>query len=446
MNTPIYDFAKKYAESEPSRMHMPAHKGQLFLGCEPFDITEIGGADELFSPEGIIAESEKNASEIFGCPTFYSAEGSSLCIRTMLYLAVQYAVFYGKAPVIAAFRNAHRSFMTAAVLLDFQPVWVDGRADDGLLSQYIDIRVLEDFFRNTYPKPAALYVTSPDYLGNIADIRSIAEICRRYDVLLLVDNAHGAYLHFLEPSQHPVALGADICCDSAHKTLPVLTGGAYIHFSPKYEEFFVSRVKTAMSLFASTSPSYLILESLDICNSVLSENYADKLGNTVKKLESVRDKLSEIGWKFCGNEPMKLTIYAKKYGYYGTEIADILNKNGIIHEFADKDHVVLMLSYLNTFHEIDRLYDILSDIPKKPEIKEIQPCTGNTHFALSPRQAVFSANESLPVSECEGRICAEIAYSCPPAVPIVFCGELITAKAVRCFEYYGITHVLVVKK
>ncbi len=446
MNTPIYDFAKKYAESRPSRMHMPAHKGQIFLGCEPYDITEIGGADELFAPEGIIAESEKNASDIFGCPTFYSTEGSSLCIRTMLYLAVQYAVFNGKEPVIAAFRNVHRSFMTAAVLLDFQPVWVNGKADDGLLSQHIDVQTIDDFFRNTYPKPSALYVTSPDYLGNIADIRSISEVCRRYGVLLIVDNAHGAYLHFLETSQHPIALGADICCDSAHKTLPVLTGGAYIHFSAKYTDFFVPRVKAAMSLFASTSPSYLILESLDMCNSILVDNFSEKLLNIMKKLDSIRLNLLEKGWKFCGNEPMKLTLSAKKYGYYGAEIADILNKNGIIHEFADKDHVVLMLSYLNTFQEIDKMYSVLSGIPKKPEITEIPPSMENTHFALPPRQAVLSMGESLPVSECKGRICAEIAYSCPPAVPIVFCGEVINAEAVRCFEYYSISQILVVKE
>ena len=445
MNTPIYDFARKYAENSPVRMHMPAHKGKSILGCESLDITEIVGADELFAPEGIIAESEKNASELFGCPTFYSAEGSSLCIRTMLYLAVKYAVSQGKTPVIAAMRNAHRSFMTAAVLLDFQPLWVYGNADDGMLSQHITAEKLDDFFRTASPEPTAFYITSPDYLGNISDIPAISEVCRRYGVLLLVDNAHGAYLHFLEPSQHPIALGADICCDSAHKTLPVLTGGAYIHFALKYSGFFVPIVKNAMSYFASTSPSYLILESLDICNGILAAEFSEKLNQLCVKLDSVRSALTEKGWIFCGNEPAKLTLCAKKYGYYGTEIAEILNQNGIIHEFADKDHVVLMLSYLNSFLEIEKMRDILLDIPKKPEIKETAPCVCDAEFAVTSRQAAFSDCERIAVAECEGRICAETAYSCPPAVPIVFCGERITAKAIECFEYYGISDCLVTK-
>ena len=275
MNTPVYDFARRYADSDAIRAHMPGHKGRGLLGCEPLDLTEIAGADELYAPAGIIAESEANASALFGCRTLYSAEGSSLCIRAMLYLAMRRALAQCRKPVIAAARNAHRSFLTAAALLDLDVIWLPPDPQQSYLEsggagaweRCLDAPV----------KPCALYLTSPDYLGNIADIRAAAAFCHAHDMLLLVDNAHGAYLHFLPESLHPAALGADLCCDSAHKTLPVLTGGAYLHIHEDVPEICSRYAKNAMALFGSTSPSWLILASLDLCNAYLCDEYIPQL-------------------------------------------------------------------------------------------------------------------------------------------------------------------------
>ncbi len=422
---------------------MPGHKGQSVLGCEPFDLTEIDGADELFAPDGIIAESEENASKIFGCPTVYSTEGSSLCIRTMLFLAMQFAVEHGKQPCIAATRNAHRAFLSSAILLDFQPVWVPHESGSGYLDTTVSPQELEHFLENSVPRPTALYLTSPDYLGTVADIRKISEICHKYDVLLLADNAHGAYLHWM-PQQHPSMLGADICCDSAHKTLPVLTGGAYLHMSGKHRDFFASRVKSAMTLFASTSPSYLILASLDHCNKLLAEDYPQKLRNCAEIVANIKDRLLAQGYPLCGNEPLKITISAKSYGYYGTELAADLRQHGIFHEFADKDHLVLMCSPCNSAADLERTCSVLLQIERKQPVFAEFPFPDATDFAMSPRKAAFAPCEQLPIDLCKGRICAETAFSCPPAVPIVFCGERITEKAVACFRYCGIKECLVV--
>ena len=222
MDTPIVDFVRNYADKKALRLHMPRHKGESFLGCESADITEIEGADVLYSPNGIIKQSEDNAAQIFGTSkTVYSTEGSSLSIRAMLYLVKIYGNTKNKKAFIAAGRNAHKTFVTAAALLDYKIDWLTADSDDTVISCNITPRILTEYLSKAEQKPLAVYVTSPDYLGNMLDIKGLAEVCRKYGVLLLVDNAHGAYLRFLAENLHPIALGADMCCDSAHKTLPV---------------------------------------------------------------------------------------------------------------------------------------------------------------------------------------------------------------------------------
>ena len=170
---------------------MPGHKGQSLLGMESWDITEIDGADDLFHPEGIIRESEENASRLFGCRTLYSTEGASLSIRAMLYLAHQHARHQGKSPKILAGRNAHRSFLSAAVLLDLDVVWLSPAKNESYLSCAPKAEEIEAILSQP-AAPTAVYLTSPDYLGGCADISAIAEVCHRYGAWLLVDNAHGA--------------------------------------------------------------------------------------------------------------------------------------------------------------------------------------------------------------------------------------------------------------
>ena len=167
MTTPICDFVREYKEKQSLRLHMPGHKGVNLLGFEHLDITEIDGADSLYEADGIIAESEANASQLFGCDTFYSAEGSSQCIRAMLYLA---CIGADKKPLIMAGRNAHKTFLSAAALIDFDIQWLYGDKQDSYLSCSISAEYLEKTLQNSERKPAAVYITSPDYLGNTADI------------------------------------------------------------------------------------------------------------------------------------------------------------------------------------------------------------------------------------------------------------------------------------
>ena len=446
MNTPICDFVRDYAASGTARLHMPGHKGAPVLGMEALDITEINGADSLYEAEGIIAESERNASALFGANTFYSTEGSSQCIRAMLYLAVLHARGQGiTRPTVAAGRNAHKTFLSAAALLDLDVTWLYPEAEDSYLSCAVTAPMLERLFEHG-EKPVAVYLTSPDYLGNTVDIAAIAEVCHQYDVLLLVDNAHGAYLKFLSPSRHPMDLGADVCCDSAHKTLPVLTGGAYLHISRRAPQMLLREAKRALAMFGSTSPSYLILQSLDAANRVLAEGYGEALSVLSERVADCRARLEAHGFACVGDEPIKLTLCPKPYGYTGTALAQCLRERGIECEFADPDYLVLMFAPATAEADFARLTDVLLSLPRREAITALPPAMGRPVRVISVRDATFSPCETVPAAESAGRILAAATVGCPPAVPIVVSGERIDGSAVAQFAYYGMERCVVVKE
>ena len=430
MKSPIYDFIKRYAESDTERLHMPAHKGKSILGCEPYDLTEIKDADSLYEADGIIKESEQNASSLFGCPTFYSTEGSSLCIRAMLFLAKKRGV-----KKILAGANAHKTFVQACALLDIEVEWL---YSENYLSLDINPTQLEKAI--TESAPGALYITTPDYLGNLCDVKVIGEICEKYGVLFLVDCAHGAYLKFLPNSLYPTDLGAHICCSSAHKTLPCLTGGAYLHV--KNEEW-ATQAKDALALFGSTSPSYLILASLDKVNIFLNDGYKEKLKGFIEKVENLKKKLRTYGYSLFEKEALKITVCTKAYGYSGTEFGEILRSKGIEPEFCDNDFCVLMLNVGNDLLKIERA---LLSIKAKNPIILFPPTVKKRERVISAKEALFSESEEIDVKESLGRVVSEITIGCPPAVPLITCGEKIDETVIKCLTYYGIEKIKVIKQ
>ncbi len=441
MNTPICDFVREYAAKQPLRLHMPGHKGIGPLGIEALDITEIPGADVLYAPEGIIAASEANAAALFdSAKTLYSTEGSSLCIRAMLRLAQLWAKVQGRKPFILAGRNAHKTFLSAAALLDIDVEWIFSEAS-GVLSCSIDPVELDRKLSDLADPPVAVYITSPDYLGNRADIAALSEVCHRHGVLLLTDNAHGAYLHFMSTPQHPLDLGADLCCDSAHKTLGVLTGGAYLHIAKSAPQALCDFANRAMELFASTSPSYLILQSLDAANAMLGGNYVDLIMSTSKQVGTLRAALVVGGWQLAGDEPLKVTLCTKSRGYTGGEVASLLEQQNIYCEFSDPDSVVFMITPSVSADAYTKLLAALRSIPWREAITVQPPIIGRPKRVLSPREAMLALSEKLPVEQSLGRVLAAPGVSCPPAVPILVCGEQIDEAAIRAFQYYGIEQV-----
>lgn len=540
METPICDFVKEYADNGFSRFHMPGHKGRKFIGCEKYDITEIDGADVLSHADGIIKKSQENAAKLFGSgASFYSTEGSSQCIKTML--AVVFADYRRKllhektdkpanlceaqktdrqeklcenqdtdarsiceneiiekpeaiperAYVLAA-RNVHKSMIDALALLDLDVEFIYPQDADSIcvsmvtpadIMEYLekvsdnteikteeikkildnaqrdDIKLSDTEQKNICGKenkrntlPMAVYITSPDYLGNTADIEGISKVCEKYDIPLIVDNAHGAYHAFLDEEKygkiHPIKCGAAICCDSAHKTLPVLTGGAYIHVSRKYKERFAPYVASYMTMFGSTSPSYLIMQSLDMCNRYIDEKIRHELSECIGRIEKTKKVLVENNVKIVETEPLKIVIDTAAAGMEGDKLAEEFRKHKIECEYADKYFVVLMITPQNDEKDFERLEKWAVETKyKRVAKKKIEPKKLILHRAervMSIREAAFSPYRKIKVSDAGGSICASQTIACPPAIPIAVCGERIDQNMISIFEEYGIDYVNVV--
>ena len=496
MNSPIADFVNDYVRKNPVRMHMPGHKGRILSSVfnedswirqiANYDITEIDGADYLSAPCGIIAESEANAGKLFGCHTYYSTEGSSLCIRAMMFLVKKFALQNGHEPFVLAGRNAHASFVNACSVLDINVDWIMQKENDSYESCQINGEELEEILKeycsgdssnnpdgNFKRMPDALYVTSPDYLGNMLNIEDLSKVCHRYGLMLLVDNAHGAYLKFLKESLHPIDLGADMCCDSAHKTLPVLTGGAYLQVAYSdmnpitklvnendngydltlVRDFFAENARQALSIFATTSPSYLILQSIDLCNVFLDGNTI--IREIAGKVFELKNRLTEKGYTLIGDEPMKITLYFSKKNStleICGRLVDYLSERNIFVEYHDDEHIVMMFSADTMVFEFEKVENALVSFSEETKLyladrideKEkdgkgkVDKGLDETKLAfrggkrkqaplkaMTFKEAMMSTSEFVDVEKSIGRVLAQPVLNCPPCVPIYMCGEII---------------------
>ena len=438
VRTPIYDYIMRYVRNSPVRMHMPGHKGHGLGGwlatAYPLDITEIPGADSLYEADGAIAESERIAAGLFGSgAVVYSAGGTTLCIQAMLTCMKR------ERRMIFAGRNAHRTFLNACVLLDLQVEWLYPE-DNVLLSGVMTPETIYQALRSA-KQPACIYLTSPDYLGGMADIAKIAELCKRFDAKLLVDNAHGAHLAFGPINLHPIALGADLCCDSYHKFLPALTGAACVHCANPED---APAVRSAMAMFGSTSPSYLILTSMDLCNRYMTNQVRRDLAAVASRIQRLKQNLRQQ-FVFCHGDIFHITIHAARCGYTGTALGAWLMTQGVQYEYADLDHLILLCSPATPLADLDRLEQVLRSAPfPNTPIPTETIRLPKPPSLLSMRTAAFAASEFVPIEDAVGRICAMTQPPCPPAVPPVICGERIDEHTIVLLRKYEISKIAVV--
>ena len=467
MRLPIHDFLEGYdSDKDIVRLHMPGHKGK-FADCDN-DITEVHGADSLYEADDIILESENMTSELFGTRrTFYSTEGSSQVIKSMCYLAIKMASKktgnYSRSDyAIAATRNAHKSFINASILMEFDIAWLPSEDEEYSICKCTVTpeglrKFLPEFKENNEKTLAAVFVTSPDYLGNMLDVKGLAEVAHEFGTLLICDNAHGSYLKFVGGDMHPISLGADMTTDSAHKTLPVLTGGAYLHISKNAPENLEEQARQALLLFGSTSPSYKIMRSMDLALERIKPADYEAAAQHLKEL---KDELREMGLKIYGNEPLKLSLDLRNSKIDGKSLATLLREKKIYCEYGEPDFLVTMWSPFNEYPvEFDRFKNAISDILKEAESNGV--LSENSHRSINekyrkkkfilpevvfqPYETIFMTKTVVKVDDSIiGSIAADNLTGCPPAISPVIAGEKISKDIVDIMRFYDVEEIGVI--
>ncbi len=410
-----------------SRFFVPGHKGKLFS----HDATELDCTDDLYSSCGTIRNLESAVSEFYGSGfSCFSTTGNTLCIQSILRMAF----LYGDLVVVP--RNVHKSVVYAMALLNIRPLWVDVCPNRNAQVDEIIKKIASN------PGAKGVFLTSPDYFGRMVDISSIRKSC---ELPILVDNAHGSHLIFF--GMHPLDFGADFSADSAHKTLPVLTGGAWFHVGKKCAKkygFEFEDLKQSEEVFASTSPSFLILESLENCT------YWMKC-NGKKEFNALRDRVLKLKKKFPEffdenvDDPTRICINTNKIGYSRDEFIKHMLEFKIKHEFSTDSRAVLIPSPFNSQEDWERLESCFNNISPKKKIETVYEKSEKHEVKMSLHEAINSKTERIAVSKCMGRICAQVIFKCPPGVAHIVPGEVINPQDIKLVKDLGIKTLNVVK-
>jgi len=434
MSSPLFDALATHIAQNRERLYMPGHKGSLpcpLDGCAPFDVTELELTGCLYDGEGAPIETENRFAELYQSgAALLSAGGSTLCIQTMLSL------FCPVGSTVIMDRNAHHSAVNACALLDLHPQWLLPDEPSGVLTPgRISPKAVETAIERC-PNAAAVYITSPTYFGTLQDISAIAEVCRNNNKPLLVDNAHGAHLKFFK-GLHPIESGADCCCDSLHKTLPALTGGALLHLKDKSLK---NEARRRMKQFGSTSPSYLIMLSCDMTIPRWQELEKD-FSALAEKLSALRERACKKGVLATDgsifNDPARISLLFPEGGH---DTASKLLKNLKAEaEYISPRHMVLLPSPQTDLSVIEHIIDELPPLDAK---------AGLASFSLparvaEPREAALSPAETVDVKISLGRIAAAPIAPCPPGAALVMPGERIDRQVLNELIRYGVSKLSV---
>lgn len=425
---------------------MPGHKGAAdclapLAAALELDITELPDTGSLFDASGPTAQAEELAATAFhSAASFMSTGGCTLCIQAMLRLAVPYG------GTLLCSRTIHRAAINAMALLDIQPVWIlpDDSAGPGFAGRITVESVRRAVCENSDVK--AIYLTSPNYFGVLSDIRAIAGIASLAGIPLLVDNAHGAHLGFLKGYESPLVAGAAISADSAHKTLPVLTGGAWLNIG---DTRFVEGARGAMALFGSTSPSYPVMVSLDLCRAWLEEKGTTELERVRRQTAAIKDTLCQYGFSvptgLC--DPLRVAFHGGD-GWSAREAGTVLREHGIEPEYAGPGGLILIPSPFNTPDDFARLFSAMEVMARccPPDAVGTAPVAMLLPPAvMTPREAITAISETVAVTSAVGRVAATAACPCPPAIPAIMPGERLTPEVCVILSQYGVHNISVVK-
>lgn len=440
-NASLYEALCRQAAGQAARFHMPGHKGRAAYSLgDPFaiDYTEITGTGNLYEGDEPILSAERAAARHYGAhDCLFLTGGSTQGVMT----AIAAAVPVGGTLVID--RSCHRSAAHAMALLDLTPQFVFPQPFEdvpGCVDPQDVAAALEQ-----HPESAAVLITSPNYYGVRQDIAGIARVCHAHHVPLLVDAAHAA--HFCAvglPS--PIQEGADLAAVSAHKTLPALGQSAMLLSSGRIA--WETLLETA-PMFGSSSPSYLLMASIDLARAWLEHEGAELYRNCAQAVENLRAWLPEHT-VFCALEgavldPCRLTICTGQTSLDGFGLAEQLERRGIFCEMADARHVVLICTGMDEQADFALLKRALCEIPcaRSSEVqKGFHTGLPAPERVCSVREAMFSAHREVPAEQAAGEVCARAVTPYPPGVPLVYPGERICGEHVeflrdQCYNTIG---------
>lgn len=439
----IADYLVEHKDAKPISFHMPGHKGreELFVKCGYAgfvrnmvgnDITEIPGADNLFDPRGTIRRVKENYAKLYGVKhTELLVNGSSAGIMASVLTLVP------KGGTLLLGRNSHHSAFSAMRLGDISPVYLRPETDrESGLQTYITAEEVRSALElNT--DAAAVLITSPNYYGVLSDVGAIAEVCHEFNVPLIVDEAHGAHLKFFDRKSavHRAAenLGADIVVCSTHKTLLSYTGSGILNVCSDAVD--VEALQDNLRMLQTTSPSYLLMGSLDVNEKIL-EKYADDIVVSWNEdLASFYSKASRIsGLKVFMHDKLdfsKINISLAGIGMSGEDLGRELRYHNIWIEMVHGEWVMLMTGAGNRRSDYEELLRVLAELVDKygvgsPEAVHIE----NPDFEL-PVNEIPKMKEKVPLYRAEGRVMYSPVIVYPPGYPVVCPGEIISAEAVN---------------
>ncbi|SFB36518.1 arginine decarboxylase [Cohnella sp. OV330] len=446
--TPLFDALLRHKERNPVQFHIPGHKKgagmdpefRSFVGQNVLDIDLINIAplDDLHQPVSVILEAQRLAADAFGADaTFFSVQGTSTAIMAMILSVC------GHGDKIIVPRNVHKSILSAIIFAGARPVFLSPARDRNL---GIDHGVTTQSVRRAlerHPDASAVLVINPTYYGVCANLKEIVDLVHEYDIPVLVDEAHGALIHFSsELPLSAMAAGADMAATSVHKLGGSMTQSSVLNVKGALVN--VQRVQTILSLLTTTSTSYPLLASLDAARRHLATNGRELAANAVARAGQARAEINAIPGLYCFGEdilgeeatfdydPTKLTIHVRHLGITGYDAENWLrDKFNIEVELSDMYNILCLVTPGDDDTSMGILLAALRELSDtymgKGEIKElVVEIPQIPHLSLTPRDAFYGETEIVPFRASAGRIIAEFIYVYPPGIPILLPGEVIS--------------------
>ncbi|MBS3028862.1 MAG: aminotransferase class I/II-fold pyridoxal phosphate-dependent enzyme [Dolichospermum sp. DET50] len=450
--TPLIDALKACTTRPHSPFYTPGHKRGMgispiltdLLGKEVFraDLTELAELDNLFTPQSVILAAQELAAEAFGAEkTWFLVNGSTCGIEAAILATCR------TGDKIILPRNVHSSVISGLILSGAIPIFIYPAYNSDLdIAHSITPESLKTALAK-HPDAKAVLIVYPTYNGVCGDLPAIAHLTHQYNIPLIVDEAHGAHFHF-HPDLPTSALtaGADLTVQSIHKTLGAMTQASMLHIQGNRID--IDRVNKALQLVQSTSPSFILLASLDAARQQMAIDGKKLLSQTLELANKARNEINQIpglsilqSSNFLKLDQTRLTVNVSQLGITGFTAEDLINEMGVTPEFSSLENLIFIISIGNTESDIQHLIQALFNLTQvKPLISECQPCKNRNndmiaHFmCISPREAFFADSETLPIEKTPERICAEIICPYPPGIPVLMPGELITKTALEYLQ------------